>query len=505
MTQPKIALLGLFLEANQFAPVSTEADFREACFLSGQEILDEAAKPAPNMPAEIPAFIADMDAAGDWTPAPIIVTGTEPGGPADGGFVARTLAEMRRMLEAAMPLDAVYLANHGAMTATDSTDPDGAYYAMARAVVGPDVPVVATVDLHANISERMVESTDAIISYRTNPHIDQRERAADAAQLIRRMLTGERLTKTFIRMPIVAPSVRLLTAQGPYADLIDKGQAEKETVGVDIVSVVGGFAWGDTPENGIAILTYAKSANAGRALADSIAEKAWRERERYKVSLTSIPAAIAASEAAEADPSLPAVCYADVADNPGGGGRGNTTDVLDALMASDLKSVLIGLFVDPAAAKACHAAGIGETLELVLNQDNADDHARQIPVQLEVLALSDGEIVGRKGTYGGRTASLGLSASVRMGGITMVIASRRVQAADPAFFETFGLDIASFRTVVVKSRGHFRAGFEEFFAHEQILEVDARGLVSPLFERFPFSRLPRPVYPMDEDTEWQPA
>ncbi len=116
------------------------------------------------MPVEIPGFMEDMSRAGAWEPVPILVTGTEPGGPADAAFVAATLKRMRALLVQAMPLDAVYLANHGAMTATDSTDPDGAFYAMARAVVGPDVPIVATVDLHANISDRMVDSIQAIIS-----------------------------------------------------------------------------------------------------------------------------------------------------------------------------------------------------------------------------------------------------------------------------------------------------------------------------------------------------
>ena len=222
---PRIAILGIHLEANRFAPVTTGADFRGSCYLEGQSMLDEAAKAAPAMPAEIPGFIAAMDAAGPWTAVPILVTSVEPGGPADDGFIQQTLARMRQMLEAALPLDGVYVTNHGAMTSTAGTDPDGELYAMVRALVGPDVPVVATIDLHANISDRMAESVDAIVAYRTNPHVDQRACAAEAATLLRRFMTGERFTCTFVRMPIVAPSVRLLTAAGPYADLVAEGIA----------------------------------------------------------------------------------------------------------------------------------------------------------------------------------------------------------------------------------------------------------------------------------------
>jgi microcystin degradation protein MlrC len=190
MAGPRIALLGFMLEANQFAPVTTGADFRASCYFVGDEILGEAAKLAPALPAEITGFIQEMDSIGPWQPVPIVVTNVEPGGPAEASFVTETLTNMQAMLRAAGPLDAVYLCNHGAMTATDSTDPDGAYYDMARQVVGPQVPVVATVDLHANISERMVDAADAIISYRTNPHVDQAARAAEAARLIHWLLAG---------------------------------------------------------------------------------------------------------------------------------------------------------------------------------------------------------------------------------------------------------------------------------------------------------------------------
>jgi len=277
--------LGLHLEANAFAPPTTEADFKSSCYLVGDEILREAAKPAPAMPAEAPAFIEDMNATCPWTPVPILLTSVEPGGPADHAFIEATLQEMRRRLAAVGPVDAVYLTNHGAMTTTAGSDPDGAFYAMARDVVGPDVPVVATIDLHANISERMVEAADAIISYQTNPHVDQRERAVDAARLIRRLLAGERLSKAFIRMPIVAPSVRLLTANGPYADLIAYGQSRRSEA-IPVVSVVGGFAWSDTPENGLAIMVYGADMAAAEALARDIAERAWADRERYRTTLT---------------------------------------------------------------------------------------------------------------------------------------------------------------------------------------------------------------------------
>ena len=497
--KPRIAMLGMHLESNAFAPLTTENDFG---YLEGAAILVEAAKSAPAMPAEIPGFIEAMSAAGAWEPVPIVITGAEPGGPAEQSFVDECMARMRAMLTEAGPLDGIFVSNHGAMTATGGTDPDGEIYALARDAVGMNKPVIATVDLHANISELMVHSVDAIISYRTNPHVDARERAAEAAHLLRRLLSGEKLEKTWIRMPITPPSVTLLTAQGAYADMIAEGQRWISPE-LPLVSVVGGFAFGDTPENGLTILTYG-SGRKPKQLALKLAEMAWADRQRFRVHLTPLEEAIRRAVEAGQSPAGPTVCLADVADNPGGGGRGNTTDILEGLLAADVQHALYGNFVDPVVAARCHEAGVGARLPVVFNATNADTQGRAVPAEIEVLGLSDGDIVGRRGIYRGRTARLGRAALVRSGGLTMIVCSRRVQCADPAFFESFSLDIGSFRSLTVKSRGHFRAGFDEYYRHEQILEVDAAGLTSPVLARFSWKRLPRPVWPLDLDTQWTP-
>jgi microcystin degradation protein MlrC len=433
---------------------------------------------------------------------PILITATEPGGAADHAFIEQTLARMRELLRTSGPLDGVYISNHGAMVSTADSDPDGALYALARAAAGAERPVVATVDLHANISQRMVDCADVILSYRTNPHVDRRERGGEAGPLLRRLLAGERFQKTFVRLPIVAPTVTLLTARGAYADMIAEGQRH---IGADlpVVSVLGGFAFSDAPETGISILTYGTGAKPSK-VALKLAEYAWAERERFKVRLTPLDDAIERAAGAGRAGLRAAVCLADVADNPGGGGRGNTTDVLERLLSARVERALLGSFVDPAAAARCHAAGAGAKVRVVLNEGRADAHARAIPVELEVLALSDGVIAGRRGVYAGRTAHLGPAAAVRIGGLTMLLCSRRVQCADPAFFESLGLDVGAFSSLTVKSRGHFRAGFDEWYGDDAIVEVDAAGLTSPLLERFPWKGLPRPVWPLDAGTQWTP-
>jgi microcystin degradation protein MlrC len=297
------------------------------------------------------------------------------------------------------------------------------------------------------------------------------------------------------------PSVTLLTARGAYANMITEGQRHISP-NLPVVSILGGFVFGDVREGGITILTYGRG-DKPKALARQLAEFAWKERERFRVQLTPLDAAIARAAQAGRNGERTAVCLADVADNPGGGGRGNTTDILERLLAERVQSVLLGNFVDPAAAARCHAAGVGATVRITLNQGRADAYGREVPIEATVLALSDGMVVGRRGIYAGRTVDLGPAAAIRARGLTMVLCSRRIQCADPVFFETFGLDIGAFATLVVKSRGHFRAGIDTWYSDERIIEVDAAGLTSPVLERYAWQRIPRPVWPLDVDTQWQ--
>ena len=172
------------------------------------------------------------------------------------------------------------------------------------------------------------------------------------------------------------------------------------------------------------------------------------------------------------------------------------------MLAERVESVLLGNFVDAAAAARFHAAGVGATVPVTLNEHCADAFGRAVPIEATVVALSQGMVAGRRGIYAGRSANLGLAAAIRVGGLTMVVCSRRIQCADPMFFETFGLDISTFASLVVKSRGHFRAGFDTWYGDESILEVNAGGLTSPVLENFEWKRMPRPVWPLDLETQW---
>jgi len=500
----RVALMGFMLESNAFAPVSDEDAFRSLCYMAGDEILADMARPNPSLPAEISAFMDEMNRAGlDWEPVPILVTAAEPGGPIDHAFFLSTLDEMKRRLEAAMPLDGVFFAAHGAMVSTGSFDPDGEALEMVRSVIGDKTPLIATLDLHANVSERMVAETDVLVSYLTNPHVDQAERASEAARLMVEMWGGMVPKPVFIRLPLVAPSVSLLTAEGPYADMIDLGQSRITEV-IANVSVVAGFVFSDTPMNGIAVIVTGRNDDrAARELCAEIADFGWQIRDRFRRDLTSLGDAVSMMVEAGGDPSLPPRIFADVADNPGGGGRGNTVYVLKALLEAGADGVFFGNFIDPALATRAHQAGVGATFQASFNSETVSEYSQAFDWEVEVLALSDGDCIGSRGSiWDGRAISLGTSALLQVGGVKLIVASLRKQCASPSFFELFGLDVADARSVVVKSRGHFRAGFAPYFGPEETYEIDVPGLTSPVLSNFDFKNLPRPVAILDDDARW---
>jgi microcystin degradation protein MlrC len=444
---PRIALLGIHLESNAFAPLTTEADFRSLCYLAGPAILAEAAQPAPAMPAEMASFIHGWVQRGAWTPVPILLAASEPGGPVEHDFLALMLAEIGQRLSAALPVDAVYISNHGAMTSTQALDADGLLYRLVRELVGPAVPIVATVDLHATLSDDMVAS-----------------------------------------------------------DVINDGQAQaRQSPDIVNVSITAGFAFADTPKNGFCVLVAARSQAAADRLAGALASRTWRERARFAVTLTPLETAVGLARQVADDPALPALLLADVADNPGGGGRGNTTFLLEALLTGGVGGALLGNFVDPKLAEEAHARKIGKRFNATFNRGGHIGYSRRYVAEATVVALSDGKCVGTRGIWAGRALDVGPTAALDLGGITVVVTSLRKQCADPVFFTMLGLDVAAARVVVVKSRGHFRAGFAALFAPERIIEVDAPGLTSPVLSRFKFQNLPRPVYPLDPQASWSPG
>ena len=322
----RIGLLGFSIECNRFAPVATEADFRERTWFEGEAMVAEARGAAPRMLGELPGFVADRDLMGAWEPVPIMLAMAEPNGPVEHTLFERMMGVWEAGLRGAGRLDGVYVVLHGAGLTTEDDDPEGSLLQLVRDVVGVGVPVVATFDLHANVSERDVALVDAFVGYRTNPHLDMRERGVEASALMQSLAGGRRMHRARVRLPIVAPTVSLLTGEGvaerPYGELIDLGQALMRGSGgvVQNVSVMGGFAYSDVAFGGMVVVVTAWEQGVAESVAREIAAAGWARRGRFRAELTPIGEAVRLALGTAAGGR--ALAFADVADNPGGGGRG---------------------------------------------------------------------------------------------------------------------------------------------------------------------------------------
>lgn len=502
---PRIAVLGFAIECNRFAPVTTAEDFEHDADIRGNRIVSEARSGKSITLPDLPGFFTEMDRTGDWTPVPLRVALAQPGGPVEENFFKAYLAEIETSLKSVLPVDGIFVACHGAALAQGTDDPDGDLFELLRRVAGPDVPIAAVFDLHANVSRRMTDNLDVFVGYLENPHIDIYERGVEAAKHMRELLAGTRTAVEMVKIPLVPPQIALLTARGPYADLIKYGQTK---VGGDIlnVSVMAGFAYSDSPKNGLTAVVTARNGNrqAAADLSLDIAKRAWGMKERFKRAMMSLGDAVQLAVSVGRDRRRKPIILADVADNPGGGSRGNTTYLLRALKGGKAQGVIFGVFNDAALAAKAHELGEGAIFTASFNTQEHQEFSLPFDCEAKVIKLSDGKFVGRRGVLKNVSSDMGPSALLDLGGILVVVISIRCQCMDPRQFEIFDLDISQARVVVVKSRGHFRGGFDEFFKPEQIYEVDCPGLTSPVLANFTWTKLPRPVYPLDEETTWSP-
>jgi microcystin degradation protein MlrC len=406
--RPRIALLGFSIECNRFAPVTHERDFAIRTLLRDDAIMADARGPAPRMLGELPGFIGDMDNAQPWEPVPLLLAMTEPNGPVEQGFFDSLMAEWEVRLKAAGRIDGVYCVMHGAGLTTEDDDPEGTIQAMVRRVVGPDVPIVSSFDLHANVSDTDIATLDAFVGYRTNPHLDMRERGAESAAILRQLIGGMKTHIAKVRLPIIAPTVTMLTGRDahnrPYGEMIDLGQQlmhQAPWAGRIVnVSVMGGFAYADTAFNGMTVVVTATDKDAAEGLATEIARAGWAKREKFFPTLTSLEDAVRLAKGTE-DRSNPALIFADVADNPGGGGRGNTMYILEAFHAAGVKNALVGVIYDAALAAEAHTLGVGARFTARFNRSVENEFSKPFAAEATITALHPGPIHCRRGIFAG--------------------------------------------------------------------------------------------------------
>lgn len=428
---------------------------------------------------------------------PVLATSAIPGGLVTARAVEAIEGEIYDRLSVEKP-DAVVLDLHGAMVTERDEDGEAATLQRVRDAVGPATPVVVVLDLHANLSEAMVDLASIVIPYDTYPHVDNAERGAEALTLAAKMARGE-LTPTaaLVRLPLISACPKQFSQVEPTRSIMAKAFEMESLPGVVNVGVTFGFGYADVSIAGMAVVvtTDGDRAQADR-LAQELADFIWARREEFRPTVCTVEEAI---HAAMAEPEGPIV-LADIGDNPGGGSACDGTSLVWGLLDLGAENAAVAEIVDPDVVRLAFDAGIGGRVETMLGGKTDDLHGYPIPIKATVRSLSDGDFVYEGPMETGVRNTLGRTAVLACEGrhdniAEVIVTERRVQPYDLAIFRSQGIEPTERKILVVKSVVHFRGAFMPIA--KRIIEVDTPGLTSIDFSRFTYERLPRPIWPLD--------
>jgi microcystin degradation protein MlrC len=490
---PRIAVGGFAHETNTFSPRPTDiADFEATGLLRGSQLLSLRGTRTP-----IGGFIEAASRHPGVTLIPMIQGYAVPGGIVTKAAVDLIEGELLRRIAEEQP-DAVVLSLHGAMVTEESDDGEGTTISRVRQIIGPDVPLIVELDPHANVTTAMVEGANVLLPYNTYPHIDGYERAIEGIELALAMLNGDlKPVSALVRMPMISAPPKEHTGAGIGKAIMDRAFAYEAEPGVVNVGVNWGFAYADTPATAASIVVTTNGDRArSQEIADELAGWIWEQREEFIPERTSVEEAIHLAMESEAKP----VILADLGDNPGGGTTCDGTAILWGLLDLGAPNAAVGVIVDPEVVELAFAAGPGAHLSTLLGAKVDELHGYPVPVEAEVLRISDGRFTLEGPIGAGAPSSLGRTAVLACKGrhgniVEVIVCERRIQARDLGIFRSQGIEPTKKDILVLKSSVHYRAAFEPIAG--KIIEVDTPGLLSIDLERFDFERIQRPIWPLD--------
>ncbi|ONR77392.1 M81 family metallopeptidase [Burkholderia cenocepacia] len=480
----RILVAGFQHETNTFAPTKAAyANFERGegfpALVRGADVL---ALRDVNIPAG--GFINATERRG-WRLLPVIWAGASPSAHVTEDAFERIAGEI---VEAARRggCDAVYLDLHGAMVAEHTDDGEGTLLERVRAAVGPDVPVVASLDLHANVTDLMLRHADALVAFRTYPHVDMAETGERAAALLERLLAGRGpLHRAARRLPFLIPINGMCTLLDPACTMYAR-LAALEAGGVVSLSFAPGFPAADFPECGPVIWGYG-DADAVEAAVQTLYDTMLADEAQWQVPFLSPDDAVREAMRLAADASKPVV-IADTQDNPGAGGDSNTTGLLRALLRHGAQDAALGLLWDPAAVAAAWRAGAGARIDLSLGGSGVPGD-EPLRARFEVVALSDGICRYDGPMMNGMQADVGPVACLRIDGVRIVVSAGKAQMLDRNLYRVGGIEPEAMKILVNKSSVHFRADFQDI-AHA-VLVAKAPGPMQADPADLPWTRLAR--------------
>ncbi|MCA9986978.1 MAG: M81 family metallopeptidase [Anaerolineales bacterium] len=487
----RVVIGGISHETSTFTPVQTDWDsYHERFYLHGQAIIDTFT--GTNTP--LGGFIEAGTRYG-LELIPTVFAEPHPSGPTPRPIFDHILGELLDGIRAAGPIDGVLLELHGSMVVGDLdgpdglADPEGFLLGAIRELVGPDVPILAQLDIHSNVGQAMVAAADVLIGRETYPEIDMAERGRECVEVLVRMLRDSlKPTMALYQIPMIW-GMHQVTAHEPMRTAIRKLHELEAQPGVVCASIAVCYFLADVPEMGssVYVVTDDDPALAER-LARELGEWCFARRADWHYEL---PSTAEALRRAEMNGNYPAI-FADSRDNTGGGGPGDSTGLLRTFLEAGLTDACVLYMVDPEVITACHEAGPGATLTMPVGGKSSPLQGEPVMMTFTVVAVSDGRFQYDGPMYEGLEGKMGPSAYIRQGGLHVILATVGEQPYDTAFARSLGLDVKAMRYIGVKSTAHFRAGFEAWAGQIQLVSEPSVHNLGNL----PFRRLNRPVYPL---------
>ena len=487
----KFLIARLNHETNTFSPVATPLqaftpDYGAAALQAND-----------GMRTAMAAFIDAARSVGAECVTPVSAM-ANPSGPVH----AAAYAELTdRIVAAADGCDAILLDLHGAMVAESTDDGEGDLLARVRAAL-PGVPLGVALDLHGNITQKMVDNADVMVGFKTYPHIDMYETGEHVARLVLQMLQHGRCYAVRWRpLPLMSHTLRSTTLSGAMATAVACAK-NTEASGVPAMTVFAGFSLADISAPCVSVVATAELTTQGETLAeaalDLVSRRMWSEREAYVYVSEPLGDAFTRAQALAEGADKP-VLLLDHSDNCMSGGTCDTMDVLEAAWLHGLTSIATGPLCDPQAVEQMVAAGVGAQVKLLLGNKvpltQIDLYKEPQLVRGTVRAISDGSYTVTGPIYTGQRCSMGRAVWLDLGSTQIVVVEQPHEPWDLGVFSSVGLDPTAYRYLLLKSRMYCRPVFVPLSAG--LVECDSAGVTSSDYGLFPFKNVRRPVYPLD--------
>lgn len=491
----RVGILALIQESNTFLPGKTTFEhFRQDIVLAGEDVRRHFA----SAHHEVRGFFDGLAQAG-LDAVPIFAARAYPFGTIEAAAFDRLIALMLEELQHAGRLDGLLVAPHGATVAENYPDADGHWLSLVRQAVGPQVPIIGTLDPHVNLSAKMVTATDALLGYRTNPHVDQEQRGLEAAELMARTLRGAvRPTQAASFPPMAINIERQCTSEPPLSAVVAEFEAARGRKGVLAASLMLGFPYADVAEMGSSALVVTDNNPAlAQTVANQLGEAMWSQREGLAGSFLS------AEEAVTRAKSLPGpICLLDMGDNVGGGSPANGTWLAHELHRQGVGPSFVCLY-DPTAVVQAEALGVGSRVRLSVGGRTDELHGPPFHAVFVVKFVGDGQFSEDQVRHGGFTSfDQGRTVIVETddGLLTIMLTSRRVPPFSLKQLTAFGLSPQSFHVLVAKGVNAPLAAYAPVCA--SILRVNTRGVTMADMTQLPYHHRRRPMYPFERETTW---